>query len=154
MEWQRRHCRSLLDAAARLIKGKEAEVERAAQRNSELQDWLVRLRGELIECQAKVMADEVTAASLNAELRLAAAAAAPSLARGAQTSPADDAGSVFVDPNRVDPARACRVCWERPATTVFLPCRHLCICNACDVAAEACPVCQRVKSANIGVFLT
>ncbi|XP_072992750.1 probable BOI-related E3 ubiquitin-protein ligase 2 [Typha latifolia] len=38
--------------------------------------------------------------------------------------------------------RACKVCGGREACVVMLPCRHLCLCKACESAADTCPVCR------------
>ncbi|XP_042474779.1 BOI-related E3 ubiquitin-protein ligase 1-like [Zingiber officinale] len=157
-ERHRRHYRSLLRAAratvAKRIREKEAEVELAAQRTAELQNRLVRLRSESIAWQAKAMADQATAVSLHAQLQQTlAAAAALSQARSGDTPQAEDAESAIVDPNRVDQARTCRSCRGQPATMVLLPCRHLSLCDACDGAAGACPICQCNKTRSVRVFL-
>ncbi|XP_042398829.1 BOI-related E3 ubiquitin-protein ligase 1-like isoform X3 [Zingiber officinale] len=158
VERHRMHYRSLLCAAsvdaANRIREKQAEVERAAQRSAELQNRLVRLRSESNAWQAKAMADQVMAASLHSQLQQAAAAAAAlSQARSGDAPPAEDAGSAIVDPNRNDAARTCRACRGRPAMMVLLPCRHLCLCEACDAAVDACPVCESDKTGRIRVFL-
>ncbi|XP_074583704.1 BOI-related E3 ubiquitin-protein ligase 1-like isoform X2 [Curcuma longa] len=157
-ERHRMHYRSLLCAASvaasKLIREKQAEVERAAQRSAELQNRLVRLRSESNAWQAKAMADQAMAASLHSQLQQAAAAAAAlSQARSGDGPPAEDAGSAIVDPNRDDAARTCRACRSRPAMMVLLPCRHLCLCEACDAAADVCPVCESGKTGSVRVFL-
>ncbi|CAL9089843.1 unnamed protein product, partial [Musa textilis] len=156
----RRHCRSLLGVAkewaAAWLREKEADVELAMRRSAELEDSLSRLRTESMAWQAKAIANQATAAALHA--RLQQAAAAPTPAKKGRES-AEDAESAFVDAGRVEPERAaCRVCRGRPASVVLLPCRHLCLCDACDDgggggAAESCPVCRCVATASVRVFL-
>ncbi|KAJ8505285.1 hypothetical protein OPV22_006171 [Ensete ventricosum] len=158
-ERRRRHYRYLLSAAnesaARRLREEEAEAERAARRSAELEGRLARLRIELMAWKAKATADQATAASLQAQLQQAAAAAAQ--ARGGEASPTEDAESTFMDPHRVEQGRACRACRERLASVVLLPCRHLCLCDACDGGGgpvESCPVCGCVKAGSVRVYLT
>ncbi|CAL9776601.1 unnamed protein product [Musa acuminata subsp. burmannicoides] len=160
-EKHQKHYRALLGAAeesaARRLREKELEVQRAQRRSTELEDRLACLRTESMAWQAKAMADQATAASLHAQLQHAAsAAAAPPSGMGGgcnETPPAEEAGSAYVDPDRVEPERSCRACRRRAASVVLLPCRHLCLCDACDAAtaAESCPVCRSVRTGSIQV---
>lgn len=165
-ERRQRHYRVLLGAAeesaARRLREKEAEVERAARRSAELEDRLARLRTESMAWQAKAIAEQATAASLHAQLQQAAAAAVAAAPPQGKTeecggeSPAEDAESAHVDPDRVEPVRLCRACRCRPLSVVLLPCRHLCLCSVCDAAAagKACPVCCCLRSGSVQVFLS
>ncbi|XP_066344617.1 BOI-related E3 ubiquitin-protein ligase 1-like isoform X1 [Miscanthus floridulus] len=181
---RRRHYRSLVGAAeaaaAQRIREKEAEVSEAARRGTDLEDRVARLRAEAAVWQAKALADQSTAAALHAQLQQAATAAQ---ARGKAAeeeednagagAAADDAGSCFVDPDRVveiapprppAPARPCRTCRLRSASVVLLPCRHLCVCAECEPAAPfaagagavaaACPMCRGAVTGTVQVFLS
>ncbi|RWV90765.1 hypothetical protein GW17_00047003 [Ensete ventricosum] len=161
-EKHQKHYRVLLcaaeESAARRLREKELEVQRAQRRSTELEDRLACLRTESMAWQAKAMADQATALSLHAQLQhaaSAAAAAAPPMMGGGrnETPPAEEAGSAYVDPDRVEPERSCRACRRRAASVVLLPCRHLCLCDACDAAtaAESCPVCRGVRTGCIQV---
>lgn len=163
-EKRQKHYGALLGAAeksaARRLREKEAEVEREALRSSELEDRLARLRTESMAWQAKAMADQVTAASLHAQLQHAAATAAtaPQGNPGGcgDPLPAEDAESANVNPGHAEPEHACRTCRRRPASVVLVPCRHLCLCDACDGGqspAESCPVCGCVTTGRIRVLL-
>ncbi|XP_072986647.1 BOI-related E3 ubiquitin-protein ligase 1-like [Typha latifolia] len=163
-ERRRSHYRTLLraaeDAAARRIKEKEAELDRAARRRAELEDRIGRLRTESATWQAKAMAQQAQAAALHVQLQQAAAATPGKAAEecGGESDPAEDAESAHVDPGRVEPDRACRACRVRPVSVVLLPCRHLCLCETCEltnaVNGEACPICRCVRTGSVQVFLS
>ena len=179
---RRRQYRSLLVAAeavaSQRIREKEAEASEAARRGADLEDRVARLRAEAAAWQAKALADQSTAAALHAQLQQAAAAAQ---ARGKAEeeednagAAADDAGSCFVDPDRVveiappppPPARPCRTCRQASASVVLLPCRHLCVCADCEPAvpatapfaagavAAACPMCRGAVTGTVQVFFS
>ncbi|OAY65934.1 BOI-related E3 ubiquitin-protein ligase 1 [Ananas comosus] len=159
----RRQQRALLAtaeaAAARRLQEKEAEAERAARQGAELEDRLARLRAESMAWQAKALAEQAAAASLHNQLQQATAAAAAAAAaaadeRGGDAGPAEDAASAYVDPERVEPERACRACGLAAATVVLLPCRHLCLCAACDAAALACPACGFGRTGSVQVLFS
>ncbi|XP_074559508.1 BOI-related E3 ubiquitin-protein ligase 1-like [Curcuma longa] len=156
---QRRNFRSLIGAAndsiAGRLKEKEAAVKQAAARSAELEDRIARLRTESMAWQAMTMASQEKAASLYAQLQQATSTT-PVARREGSLLPAADAESAFVDPDRIKPGRACRVCGWREASVVLLPCRHLCLCEACDGVrhpAESCPVCRCVGTGSIQTFL-
>ncbi|TVU31645.1 hypothetical protein EJB05_23341 [Eragrostis curvula] len=157
--------------AARRIREKEAEASEAARRGAEMEERIARLRAEASAWQAKALADQSTASALHAQLQQAAAAAQAQARCKAEedeaAGAADDAGSCFVDPDRVvevaappPPARPCRACGRRSASVVLLPCRHLCVCAACEpalsagaAAAAACPMCRGAVTGTVQVFL-
>jgi E3 ubiquitin-protein ligase BOI and related proteins len=156
---RRRQYRSLLGAAeataARRLRDKEAEASEAAQRGVEMEERIARLRAEASSWKAKALADQSSAAALHAQLQQAAAAAQRCKAE------AEDAGSCFVDLDRVvevpPPARPCRACARREASVLLLPCRHLCVCAACEpagAAAAACPVCRGAVTGTVHVFFS
>ncbi|XP_056167980.1 probable BOI-related E3 ubiquitin-protein ligase 3 [Syzygium oleosum] len=45
----------------------------------------------------------------------------------------------------------CRECGKEEARVLMLPCRHLCVCTACEPSCRACPVCQSAKNASFVV---
>lgn len=46
----------------------------------------------------------------------------------------------------------CKWCKSRKSCVLFLPCRHLCSCKACEAFLGSCPVCNSVKEASMEVF--
>ncbi|KAG0473069.1 hypothetical protein HPP92_014926 [Vanilla planifolia] len=163
VEWRLRHFRTLVIAAeeytSKKLRQKEEEIQLAARRSAELEERLDCLRKESMALQVKAIAEQSTAAKLHAKLQqvTAAAAAVPSSEDRCGESPAEDAESAYVDPERTPPSeRACRSCHRHPATVVLIPCRHLCLCTACDTASagDGCPVCGFARSGSLHVFLS
>ncbi|XP_051196908.1 probable BOI-related E3 ubiquitin-protein ligase 3 isoform X2 [Lolium perenne] len=165
----RRHSRSLLCTAealaARRARDKESEASRAVRRGAELEEQLARLREDAAAWQAKAMADQSTVAGLHAKLQRAQARSGKAAEQDNNNAAgaADDAESGFVDPDRVVELvapplhRPCRACRLRPASTVLLPCRHLCVCGACEPAVSAsaaCPRCRCPVTGSVQVFFS
>lgn len=76
---------------------------------------------------------------------------------GAEGGQAEDAESVYIDPDRVVVSGpSCKACRKRVASVVLLPCRHLCLCTECDqpVQVQACPLCLSLRNSSIEVFLS
>ncbi|XP_058104148.1 BOI-related E3 ubiquitin-protein ligase 1-like isoform X2 [Magnolia sinica] len=166
-ERRQRHYRALLSAAeesaARRLREKDADVEKASRRNAELEERVAQLKAEAQVWQARARAQEATAASLQSQLQQAMMGG---VGLGAQDRredagcaggelPADDAESAHIDPGRVvSSVPPCRTCWKRAMTVVLLPCRHLCVCTNCDSAIDVCPICNSVRSASVEVYLS
>ncbi|PSR91671.1 BOI-related E3 ubiquitin-protein like [Actinidia chinensis var. chinensis] len=160
-EKRQRHYHALLGAAeetaARRLREKDAEVEKAARRNAELEVRATQLSAEARAWHAKARAEEATVASLQEQLKQAiisggAGGVELGCAGGAD---AEDAESAHVDPARVEFASgpSCKACRRRAASVVVLPCRHLSLCTDCGAVAQACPVCLAVRESSVEVFL-
>ncbi|XP_050600075.1 baculoviral IAP repeat-containing protein 7-A-like [Bombus affinis] len=51
-------------------------------------------------------------------------------------------------------ARLCKVCMEREATVVFLPCGHVATCDYCSPALTKCIICRgELKATSSAIFL-
>mmetsp|Transcript_31957 Transcript_31957/g.62862 ORF Transcript_31957/g.62862 Transcript_31957/m.62862 type:complete len:292 (-) Transcript_31957:23-898(-) len=46
------------------------------------------------------------------------------------------------DQEQLKEGHACVVCSESEKTTLFMPCRHLCTCEACAAQLSLCPICR------------
>lgn len=159
-EKRQRHYRALIGAAeesmARKLREKEAEMEKAARRNAELEARAAQLSAEAQAWQARARAQEVTAATLQAQLQHAMMnGVAGGGCNEINDGEPEDAESAYIDPDRVveSTGPSCKACRKRVASVVLLPCRHLCVCTECDAVAQACPLCFSIRSSSVEVFL-
>lgn len=137
-------------------------MEKAARRNAELEERAAHLKAEAQVWQARARVQESAAVSLQAQLQQAMMAGPAQDRRdelgcaGGDSLPVDDAESAHIDPRRSEssPVPPCRVCRNRAVSVVLLPCRHLCICTACEPVVHVCPFCCTVRTASVEVYLS
>ncbi|XP_016571096.2 BOI-related E3 ubiquitin-protein ligase 1 isoform X1 [Capsicum annuum] len=165
-EKRQRHYRALIGAAeesmARRLREKEAEIEKAARRNAELEARAAQLTAEAQAWQARARAQEVTAATLQAQLQHAMInnnnGRSNNEREEGKAGEPEDAESAYIDPDRVIESTgggpSCKGCRKRVASVVILPCRHMCMCRECDAVAQACPLCFSIRSSSVEVFFT
>ncbi|XP_062197893.1 E3 ubiquitin-protein ligase BOI-like [Phragmites australis] len=163
---RKRQCQALVRAAAAgaacRLREKKTELEAARRRAADLEEWV---RQAAAECQAwcgLAWSNEAVAAGLRATLDtllLRGGAPAPGeegFGDSDPTSPtaaADDAqsGCFGAKEAPMDGKWACKACGEHEASVLLLPCRHLCLCKACEPTLDACPVCLAAKNASIHI---
>uniref|UniRef100_A0A7N0UYZ7 RING-type domain-containing protein n=1 Tax=Kalanchoe fedtschenkoi TaxID=63787 RepID=A0A7N0UYZ7_KALFE len=58
-------------------------------------------------------------------------------------------GGVSGDGDKLGVRVICGGCGSTEACVVFLPCRHLCACDACGDDTSLCPICREEKSSSI-----
>ncbi|KAJ0240608.1 SBP protein [Hirschfeldia incana] len=165
-ETNERHYRELLktteESVRRRLREKEAEIETATRRHAELEARAAQIETESRAWQARAASKEAEAASLQARLQQAVAhgggvtvAEPNSVSVEDGEDEAEDAESVYVDPDRLESTGpSCRVCWRRSATVLALPCRHLILCKGCDGSVRVCPLCFSSKSSSVEVFFS
>lgn len=163
---RRRQIRALVSvverAAAGRLRAAEAALELARCRNAKLSE---RLRQVSAEGQAWIgvaKSHEAVAAGLRGALdQLLQQSPAACAVEG----DAEDARSCcFETPNAGDDdaagmmskasASACKACGEGESCVLLMPCRHLCMCLACDAAVDTCPVCAATKNGSLHVLLS
>ncbi|KAM0902522.1 hypothetical protein ACQ4PT_019256 [Festuca glaucescens] len=174
-EARRRHVRALVSAAERAAAGRlraaDAALELARCRNATLSERLGQISAEGHAWIGVAKSHEAVVAGLRATLDqllqspCAAAAAEGVAGEGAD---AEDARSccfetlVGGDNAAADDGEAasnksrstCKACGEGESCVLLLPCRHLCLCPACDAAVDTCPVCAATKNASLHVLLS
>lgn len=138
------------------MREKEAEVEKAARRNSELEARAAQLMLEAQAWQSRARAQEAAAAALQAQLQHAIIGGVEGGEELGSGGEADDAASEYVDPDRVVVASgpSCKACGKRVASVVVLPCRHLCLCTECGSMAQACPLCLTFRESTVEIFFS
>ncbi|CAI0555596.1 unnamed protein product [Linum tenue] len=51
-------------------------------------------------------------------------------------------------------SRMCRNCGKAESCVLLLPCRHLCLCSACESSLHSCPICKSTKNASFHVNMS
>lgn len=152
-----------------LFKQKDEEIAQAAKRTVELEDFLKRLEVENQTWQRVAQENEAMIISLNNTIEQLRESGYSCLNNNNDTGDAESCcdmrsrveeitGHGFVQEDDVDDisrkmVMVCKGCNSRNSCVLFLPCRHLCSCKACDAFLDSCPVCQTPKKACIEALM-
>lgn len=161
--------------ATALLRQKDEEIARGVKRTMELQDLLKKLETENQTWMRAAQEKEAMVVSLNSTLEQMRERASCCPTNGAaedaesccdveereNTAAAEDeeeeGDSSDVEQRRLKKkaktTMVCRGCNSRSSCVLFLPCRHLCSCKACEAFLDSCPVCQTVKKASIEALI-
>ncbi|GMH02955.1 hypothetical protein Nepgr_004794 [Nepenthes gracilis] len=157
--------RKMEATATMLLRHKDEEIARATNRTSELEDYMRKMEVENQVWQRVAAEKEAMIASLNTTLdQLREKAGCLSTADDAESCCVEKAGENRGDDDDDDVGETtafggerkmmCRICHSRNSCVLFLPCRHLCSCKACEAFLDTCPVCNSVKQASIEALIS
>ncbi|KAK3142724.1 hypothetical protein QOZ80_4BG0350430 [Eleusine coracana subsp. coracana] len=166
-EARQRQFRAVVSAVERATAGRlrsaELDLERARCRNAELEERLRQLTAEGQAWLGVAKSHEAVAAGLRATLdQLLLQQPGPAAggilgdAEDAQSCCFETAGTTADGDDAASTRRAasCKACGGAEACVLLLPCRHLCLCRACEPVATSCPVCAATKNASLQVLLS
>merc|ERR1712096_151489 len=120
---------------------------------------------ETLEAHAGLIIQSISQAATprlrrNTMSRMGAAVASPvpSRPRAASISSAEKTGpEVSMEDAKYQVKLECKICFDSPVNTVFLPCGHACCCQDCSVRLKfatwdsKCPICRN-KIQNISML--
>ncbi|GMH13529.1 hypothetical protein Nepgr_015370 [Nepenthes gracilis] len=157
--------RNLEAKAMTLLRQKDEEIARATTRTIELEDFMRKTEVEKQLWQRVAAENEARISTLNTtlyQLREKAAACCLSSADYAESCCVEGTGehrggetTETAALGRAGEGRmVCRNCNSRNSSVLFLPCRHLCSCRACEPFLDACPVCKSSKKSAIEALIS
>lgn len=165
--------------ATTLLKQKDTEIAQATKKAMELQEILRKLEMERHEWQRVAQENEAMVISLNNTLEELREKGCCSSNNGAEDAESccevndgedREAGAVMAD-RRLSLASeqstkrktmmmttttkmtVCKSCNSGGSCVLFLPCRHLCCCKACEPFLDSCPVCGTLKKTSIEALI-
>ncbi|XP_054779165.1 probable BOI-related E3 ubiquitin-protein ligase 3 [Prosopis cineraria] len=140
---------------------KDEEIASAAKKRMELECLLDRLEAENQAWRRAAVESEALILSLNNSLEKMKEKAHSSfnnvLAHDAQSCWDESGGDYQLmegeEEETVGEMTACKSCKCGVSSFLFLPCRHLSSCKACEPFLQACPVCTMPKRASIEALI-
>ncbi|KAK4378285.1 hypothetical protein RND71_000147 [Anisodus tanguticus] len=132
-----------------LLKQKDEEIAKAANKTKELEDFLKKMEIEKQAWQRVANENEAIVISLNNTIEQLKESGYYCLSTNCE-----DAESCCdeQEPNRVQ-QKVCKSCNSQYLCMIFLPCRHLSSCKDCDSLINQCPVCGMAKKASIEALI-
>ncbi|XP_050364180.1 probable BOI-related E3 ubiquitin-protein ligase 3 isoform X2 [Argentina anserina] len=151
-----------------VMKQKNEEIAQAVKKRMELEDFLRKLEAENHAWQRAAQENVATVMSLNNTLEQFRERATRGVMEDAEScccseqeeeeeeDTGDFRGGGGFDNGVVGDEikmMICKGCNFERSCVMFLPCRHLCSCKACEVGFDACPVCSTPKKASIEALI-
>ena len=78
----------------------------------------------------------------------------PVLSIGPPARSESDPTELLKENERLREERLCRICYDREANIVFVPCGHLATCGNCASAFRDCPVCRAPIQHAVKTFMS
>ncbi|KAJ7978625.1 E3 ubiquitin-protein ligase BOI [Quillaja saponaria] len=154
--------------AVLLLRQKDEEIAQARKRMLELEDFYRKLEAENQAWQRVAEENEATVMFLNHTLEQMRERACcfNNGEEDAESCCNENRGDIEVEEETWEAKvgdfekqrkgkimMVCKGCNSRSSCILFLPCRHLCSCKACEAFLEACPVCKTAKKASIEALI-
>ncbi|KAM3376800.1 putative BOI-related E3 ubiquitin-protein ligase 2 [Capsicum galapagoense] len=139
-----------------LLKQKDEEIDKAANRTKELEEYLKKIEMENEAWQRIANENEAIVVSLNNTIEQLKESGYFLSTNGGVEEDAESCCDVHHDDDEEQNTTRkmiCKSCNSRFSCMVFLPCRHLSSCKACDSLLHQCPVCGIAKKASIEALI-
>lgn len=142
-----------LDALYVLSK-KDEEIEQAARKRAELEEYLTRLEAENESWRREAQEKEAVVMSLHNTLERLKEDAGSCCDEGRRNMAMEEGTEENRDAEQITrKMMVCNNCKSRSSCVMFLPCRHLCSCKACEAFLQDCPVCRMPKKSSIEALI-
>ncbi|KAF9606292.1 hypothetical protein IFM89_024960 [Coptis chinensis] len=146
------------------LQEKEIKVEIMTLKNRELADKIQQVTMEAQSWQHRAKYNESVLNVLKSDLKQAIALSANQPKEGYGDSEVENEASSYIDHKnrpvlggdgrpRTCRGLTCKTSKINEVSILFLPCRHLCLCEDCEGSINVCPVCQSMKAASVQVFM-
>ncbi|KAJ8765149.1 hypothetical protein K2173_010640 [Erythroxylum novogranatense] len=170
-------CKNVESKLLPYIKLRDEQIAQATKRKMELEDRLKRLEMDNLAWKRAAQENEAKVVSLNntiEQLREKAASCCFNIGvedaesccdvDGVEETEQRKRGLVHGDYIEGEEGKAekmgtamtmmmCKICNSRNSCILFLPCKHLCSCKACEAFIDSCPVCQTPKKGGIEALM-
>jgi len=131
----------------RILRQKDEQIAQATKKRIELEQFLTRLETENQSWRRAAHQNEAMVLSLNNALESIKERAL--VVEDVESCCDMKNGEVCCDQETTGLNMICKCCHSRMSSFMFLPCRHLCSCKACEPSLQACPVCFMPKRSII-----
>lgn len=136
---------------------KEEEFAKAMQKKRELEEFIKGLEAENREWKRMAAEKEAAVLALYKALeeekekkeRMLAINDAESCFGGENMNKEEESAENQLIRDQIEHKDVCKHCFSKRSCFLFLPCRHLVSCKACEGILHACPICGLLKKASI-----